>query len=139
MYACRMTHRASVSSLLRMLPLLAVLLGACSSQRSSPPASKPTPTAPTTTKVPVKPIVRPEPPEQGRWDCNKDTDCQNSCRYGAVSKAWYTAHQSLIAECQDGCNNQISAPPKCIDKQCAAFDSRNGKPRPFCTKRKVTR
>lgn len=121
--------------------LLSGCLVACSSQRSSsPPVDKSSPAAAAAkTKAAVKPIVRPEPTEQGRWDCAKDSDCRNSCRYGAVSKAWYTAQQSLIAECQDGCNNQISAPPKCIDKQCAAFDRRTGKPRPFCTKRKVTR
>lgn len=111
--------------------LLSVAVGACSKPAKAPASQA--------TKVtPVAAHKATEPTERGRWDCAQDADCQNSCRYGAVSKAWYRAHQKTLVECEDGCANQISGPPKCIDKQCAAFDNK-GKPRSYCTKRKVSR
>lgn len=72
--------------------------------------------------------------EKGKWDCTKDTECLNSCSQGAVNRAWYQAHPKQINECEDGCDNQISGPPRCLDGQCVAFDNK-GKRRPFCTRK----
>jgi len=80
----------------------------------------------------------PAPPLEGRWDCAGDGDCVNSCKLGAVSGAWYERNATAFVECDDGCANQVSGPPRCIGGQCAAFDH-EGKPRPYCTRKDADR
>ena len=83
------------------------------------------------------PSPAPRPSVPDRWTCTSDADCLNSCRWGAVSRAWYDPNQR---ECKDGCNDQLSAPPRCLDGGCVAFwhdphDERRIIPRDECTRR----
>jgi hypothetical protein len=55
-----------------------------------------------------------------RFKCATDPECMNSCAYGAVNTAWY-ARQTNLRECQDGCANQIAAPPRCERGTCVAY------------------
>ena len=70
-----------------------------------------------------------------KWACAADADCINSCSQGAVSRAWYG--KARVQECEDGCDNQLAAAPKCIDKQCVAFretpDGKTVMQSPECT------
>lgn len=59
-------------------------------------------------------LVAPDP----HWGCNRDADCANTCRDGAVSTAWAAAHPD---SCNDGCAGQLADPPRCIDNGCVAF------------------
>lgn len=76
-----------------------------------------------------------------RFDCTADSDCVNSCAYGAVSAPWYARAQQTrgFIECVDGCNNQISEPPRCEAGGCVAYqhdpsDEAKKSPRPTCTR-----
>lgn len=73
--------------------------------------------------------------------CEKDTDCKNSCQYGAVNKTWYESEQKNITECSDGCASVVSAEPKCENKVCVAYmqDPSSGKlfKNDDCTNKKI--
>jgi hypothetical protein len=56
-----------------------------------------------------------------RWACQSDDDCMNSCAHGAVNRSWYLGNTGTFSECKDGCANQVSAPPRCIEGSCVAF------------------
>lgn len=60
-----------------------------------------------------------------RFDCRVDTDCLNSCMHGAVNASWYRVAEQLanFPECKDGCANQTSAPPRCQEGGCVAYQS----------------
>ena len=60
-------------------------------------------------------------PDPVRWECNADSDCMNSCALGAVNAGWYATHAGSFVDCLDGCANQLSAPPRCVDGSCVAF------------------
>ena len=77
-------------------------------------------------------------PTAGKWDCAEDGDCMNSCKMGAVSKAWYDGQAGTLVECDDGCNNQISGPPRCIDGGCVAFDNKGAR-RDYCTRKDASK
>jgi len=64
---------------------------------------------------------RDEPEDETRWKCRADSDCMNSCALGAVNAHWYQVKESSIPECEDGCANQVAAPPRCIDGFCVAY------------------
>lgn len=65
--------------------------------------------------------------------CMKDADCKMSCRYGAVSAAWYA--YGARGECKDGCDEGRAA--RCEDGSCAAYvGSRKD---PECTRRSIHR
>ncbi len=69
-------------------------------------------------------LVQPAPEKPAptnQWTCVADGDCMNSCKLGAVNKAWYAS--ANVAECHDGCANQLAAPPRCIEGSCVAFQS----------------
>jgi predicted small lipoprotein YifL len=108
------------------IALLAALI-ACSSK--GPPAPPP---------PPATPDAAPAPSGPGKWDCNVDGDCMNSCSQGAVNRVWYEKAQPR--ECEDGCDNQVSEAPRCIDHGCVAFRSDPRDPSkifesPDCTRR----
>ncbi|HOX44484.1 MAG TPA: hypothetical protein PK668_12850 [Myxococcota bacterium] len=76
-----------------------------------------------------------------RFDCRTDADCLNSCAWGAVAFAWYARAEGLpgFSECEDGCSNQVSAPPRCEAGGCVAYqrdprDETRISPRPACTR-----
>jgi hypothetical protein len=79
-------------------------------------------------------------PDETRWKCHVDGDCMNSCALGAVNAHWYRVHESSIPECEDGCANQVAAPPRCVDGSCVAYQrdpSHSGVVRKheFCTRK----
>lgn len=86
---------------------LLILLVACSSDHGS--------TAP-----PPSPLADPH-----RWDCAKDSDCVNSCHWGAVNATWYrtSSQRPDFQECEDGCANQLSEAPRCESGSCVAYQS----------------
>lgn len=59
--------------------------------------------------------------EELRWQCATDRDCMNSCAHGAVSKTWYMRNQQSLQECEDGCADQVAAPPRCESGGCVAY------------------
>ena len=65
--------------------------------------------------------------------CSKDVDCQNSCRYGAVNKQWYS--YGARGECKDGCAGKGADKPKCEEGACVAY--RRGQPDATCTRRPI--
>jgi hypothetical protein len=69
-----------------------------------------------------------------RWGCAVDGDCVNSCGLGAVNRHWFAAEYPQGDTCEDGCANQISAPPRCIDGGCVAFDV-DGHRVDYCTRK----
>jgi len=105
------------------LALVALLVLGCSD--SSTPSSQP--------KTPRQPPPAAAAPggnaaasvlkDPHRFDCKVDADCMNSCEYGAVSATWYRAAEATpeLHECEDGCANQISAPPRCEQGGCVAY------------------
>lgn len=81
-----------------------------------------------------------KPKSEARWTCQADTDCMNSCALGAVNRGWYAANSKSFAECQDGCSNQVAAPPSCLDGTCVAWQRNPSKPsevrrNDFCTRK----
>ncbi len=57
-----------------------------------------------------------------RVTCIQDSDCWNSCQYGAVNKTWYEADRRRTAgECLDGCAGVTATEPKCENKKCIAY------------------
>src|SRR5262245_48899615 len=66
-----------------------------------------------------------------RWACTADADCRNSCRYGAVSKAWYD--KAAGKECDDGCDANGFDAPRCEQGTCTAYF--NGRIKRSCTRR----
>jgi len=64
---------------------------------------------------------RDKSPDETRWKCRIDGDCMNSCALGAVNAHWYRVNESSIPECEDGCANQVAAPPRCVDGSCVAY------------------
>jgi hypothetical protein len=83
--------------------------------------------------------VRTEP---SRFSCKKDADCMNSCHHGAVNVTWYEREEALpgFIECEDGCANQVSAPPRCEVATCVAYqvdprDEQRVSRRNECTRR----
>jgi hypothetical protein len=89
-----------------------------------PPVARPVDAAVIAKTVPVDAAPAPPPlRDPHRWDCKVDGDCVNSCRWGAVSAAWYqpASKRSDFQECEDGCANQVSAPPHCEAGGCVAY------------------
>ena len=110
----------------RMIPrlaLLALLVVGCSdpsTSSSQPKASRPQlPVADEASDKAAASVLT----DPHRFDCKIDTDCTNSCKHGAVSVTWYRKAETApdFPECQDGCANQISAPPRCEDGGCVAY------------------
>jgi hypothetical protein len=78
--------------------------------------------------------------DPGRFRCEVAADCLNSCRYGAVNAAWYHRNEASLRECEDGCANQVSGPPRCEQNVCVAYygdgiGPRSGTRRDECTRR----
>lgn len=119
---------------MRRLALACLLVLGCHKAPTDPtPVPSPTPPTPTPT---------PAPAPAGQWACATDADCMSSCAAGAVNKQWYaSAH---VQECEDGCDNQITAAPRCISGSCVAFqdDPRDpSKPatrNDYCTHKPIT-
>lgn len=124
--------------------MLACLLVACSSKSSPSPA--PNPPGPTQPKPaqPSQPAPKPSPlTDPSRWNCTADKDCINSCAAGAVNAAWYAT--ANVPECEDGCDNQVTAAPRCISGSCVAFqeDPHDSDPakairNDYCTHKTIT-
>jgi hypothetical protein len=93
----------------------------------APPEPIPAPTA----------APEPDPGEdsEGMFGCSQNRDCVNSCRHGAVNRAWYAASYPGGERCKDGCTGQGAGAPRCVDGLCTAF--RGGEPDPDCTRRTV--
>jgi hypothetical protein len=111
--------------------------------RSAAPPNTAAPTAPPPTTAPqaAAPAVASVLGDPRRFDCTADGDCVNSCAYGAVSSGWYARAQGDpgFSECEDGCSNQISEPPRCEAGGCVAYqhdpqDEAKTSPRPDCTR-----
>jgi hypothetical protein len=101
---------------MRWLALAIVVILGCSSSSSPTPGPSPGPRPSPSPGPSPKQNPRTDP---GRWACATDKDCINSCAAGAVNAAWYaTAH---VEECEDGCDNQVTAAPRCIAGSCVAF------------------
>lgn len=78
--------------------------------------------------------------DPARFVCAVDSDCMNSCAYGAVNAAWYRRNEASLRECEDGCANQVSGPPRCEQRVCVAYfrdgiGARGGTRRDECTRR----
>ena len=121
-----------------MVPTLCLVLAfsACQNKPTSEPAV--TKVAPETAASAAAKVLS----DPHRFDCKADADCENSCAYGAVSSAWYKRAEQTTGfnECQDGCNNQISEPPRCEAGGCVAYqhdprDETKITPLPRCTRR----
>ncbi len=65
--------------------------------------------------------------------CAKDSDCRTSCRYGAVSKQWYS--YGAQGECKDGCTRKGTQTPKCEQGICVNYY--RGKRDPLCTQKSI--
>jgi len=63
-----------------------------------------------------------------RFSCIVDSDCKNTCRYGAVNKSW-----TETDSCVDGCASNAMGDPKCIENSCVAYDYK-GEAVPYCTR-----
>ncbi|MCB9564985.1 MAG: hypothetical protein H6708_31760 [Kofleriaceae bacterium] len=120
--------------------LFGVAMAACrgGGAHDAPPAEVPGAAPGAAAVTDAAPRVAADP---ARFDCAAAADCVNSCAYGAVSAAWYRAAETApgFQECEDGCANQIAAPPRCEAGQCVAYqvdphDSRRESPRPSCTR-----
>lgn len=120
--------------------VLVLALTACcnqSPQSAAPPTAAPQTAAPQTAEPVEESILR----DPHRFDCTTDSDCGNSCAYGAVNTGWYARAEVApgFSECEDGCNNQISAPPRCESGSCVAYqadpqEETKISPRPSCTR-----
>jgi len=119
---------------------LILLLPACHEKPAATPApgAAGPPPASAAQAAPAPESVLKDP---HRFDCAADADCMNSCRYGAVNSAWYLRAMKApgYAECEDGCDNQISAAPRCEGGGCVATqrdpqDESKITPRPSCTR-----
>lgn len=110
-----MTHGRAVGLLLALICGGALAVAGCGSEATGAGAA-------------------PALPTDGRWSCATDADCINSCALGAVAGAWYRRHERSFVECDDGCDNQISGPPRCIDGGCVAFDDQGAR-RDYCTRK----
>jgi hypothetical protein len=101
------------------LLVLSLSLSACRDRPAAAPAAAVAqPAAPTEASTEANVLTDPH-----RFDCASDSDCVNSCRYGAVHAGWYARATKApgFQECEDGCNNQISAPPRCESGGCVAY------------------
>ena len=120
--------------------ILAAAALACSGKTEKKPAAQP---ASRVEPEAVKPAAAALAPGVGApgsapaatYACAVAADCVNSCSQGAVSKRWYEESFLGVPECDDGCNNQISDPPQCIEGSCVAFGQ--GKRRDHCTRHAV--
>jgi len=103
-------------------------------KQGGPAAPPSTPAESVTPATPAAPVV------PAKWACKTDDDCMNSCSQGAVNREWYRTAD--VRECEDGCENQLSESPRCIDGGCVAFkhdpsDERKVTRDDFCTRRKT--
>ena len=101
---------------MRRLALACLLVLGC--HKAPPdPTPAPPPKPPTPTPIPTPP---PKPaPAPTQWGCATDADCMNSCAVGAVNRQWYAA--ANVQECEDGCDNQVTAAPRCESGSCVAY------------------
>lgn len=100
----------------RLVLACLLVLGCTKAPTDKTPA--PTPTPPTPTPTPPTPTP-PKPAPPGQWDCTTDADCMNSCAAGAVNRQWYAS--ANVQECEDGCDNQVTASPRCESGSCVAY------------------
>ena len=109
--------------------LVALIFSACGPKKTPPgpagagqtTAGEPAPAEPGMVAKPAEPDMVAAPAEAGpeKWACKVDGDCRNSCSQGAVNSDWYK--KAAVNECEDGCENQLSEAPRCIDGGCVAF------------------
>lgn len=71
-------------------------------------------------------------PDETAYFCETDSDCKNSCQYGAINSEWYLANVNPASECLDGCDGPGSRAPKCIKNVCTAIRY-DGEVDPGCT------
>jgi len=69
--------------------------------------------------------------DEMKYYCETDTDCVNSCGYGAVNFFWY---QEQEEPCDDGCAWDGMGAPQCIENGCVAF-LENGTEDASCTRK----
>lgn len=72
------------------------------------------------------------PEKTDRFYCAVDSDCKNTCKYGAVNKTWTENDM-----CLDGCASNAIGNPKCIENSCVAYDYK-GEVVPYCTRLEIT-
>jgi hypothetical protein len=130
-------HGFGMSFRAASLLLLAVLsLTGCKKDDPAPrPANAPMATGTATATAPppaTATATETALPTAGRWDCKVDTDCTNSCEYGAINRVWYTKNVPN-EPCEDGCDGPWSDAPRCIDGGCVAFQQ--GHEAKGCTRR----
>jgi len=112
--------------MIKRLSLLLFIAAGCSHSSPAEPSAPPLAPAPATAPAPPS-APAPAPAnvltDPHRFDCQSDSDCLNSCQHGAVSATWYHRAESSpgFQECEDGCANQISAPPRCEQGGCVAY------------------
>ncbi len=118
---------ATILGMISRLALLALLIAGCGDSKVSSNSTTQTPTPAPEPKAPVmnseKAAVAAALSDTTRFDCAADADCLNSCEHGAVNANWYRESEKLpgFVECEDGCSNQISAPPRCEGGTCVAY------------------
>src|SRR5262245_17022530 len=64
-----------------------------------------------------------------RFDCTRDADCVNNCKFGAIHRQW---SEWLGPGCDDGCASDDQGTARCVDGKCTAF-LENGKRDASCT------
>lgn len=62
------------------------------------------------------------------YRCARDEDCVTTCRFGAVSRAWWGARDGGGADrgCEDGCASK-GLVARCEGGGCATYDTRFGR------------
>ncbi len=68
---------------------------------------------------------------EDRFACKVDGDCINTCRYGAVNRAWAAEVDGI---CPEGCDGIPLDQPQCVEGMCVAF-SFQGASVPECTRK----
>ncbi len=135
MYDVLMENRAALVAAV----VVSMLASSCKSNRgdSQSPGTESTGKAPVNTpsSAPAKPTSEPcatdmeRQPSSARFDCAKDNDCTNNCRFGAINRAWSAV---LGPGCKDGCAGKTLGSPRCVERRCVAF-LRVGKRDESCT------
>lgn len=124
--------------------LLAASISGCSRPRPAPTGLPPdgsSTKAPLTAASDAAVGSAPPPSDpEAPYRCVADGDCVTTCRFGALSAAWWRARgvASADRDCEDGCSSK-GLVARCEHGTCATYDTRFGgtKRADDCTRRPV--